>query len=177
MNPFSSIPAAIDDLTRGKMLIVVDDPKRENQGDVIFPAQTVTAKKINMLNQQCHGQICVTITALKAARLDIPLMVSSYMNTEATRLQFTISIDAKKVNSFGISAKDKAKTIRLLSEKNANPADFVRPGHVFPIIEASGGLAKRQGHTEATLALCRLAGFDPVGVLCEVLDKRGEPAD
>lgn len=176
MNPFCSIGEAASDLKKGKMLIVVDSPDRENQGDIVFPAQSVTQEKVNFLMQKCHGLICTPITSSKATQLHLPLMVSSHMITEATKLQFTISVDAKTVTSFGVSSEDKAKTIQLLIKNATIPTDFVRPGHVFPIIEATGGLYKRQGHTEATLALCRLADFSPVGVLCEVLDEKGMPA-
>lgn len=176
MKPFCTIPVAIIELKKGKMLIVVDNPDRENQGDVIFPAQTVTSQKVNFLMQHCHGNICTPLTASMAADLDIPLMVPSHIITETTKLQFTVSIDAKTVSSFGVSAKDKEKTIRLLVGKNTKSSDFVRPGHVFPIIEANGGLYARQGHTEATLALCRLADFLPVGVLSEIIDGTGNPA-
>lgn len=177
MSIFSSIPPVIRDLRSGKMVIVIDSPSRENQGDLIFSADTVTAQKINFMMQNCKGLICVAITQKRAIELDLPLMIEPVKNTEKTKVNFTTSIDAYDVTSFGISAKDKEKTTKIIADQRTKPADLVRPGHVFPLIAAEGGLLARQGHTEAAVTLSRLAGFTPTGVLCEILDKNGNVAD
>ena len=176
MKPFSSIPEAIKELKKGHMLIVVDSPKRENQGDIIFPSQTVTADKVNFLLKECRGIICVAITKEHALRLDLPLMLPPLDNTETTNVQFTVSVDAKNVVSFCIAASDRAKTIQALADIQSAPHDFIRPGHIFPLLARDGGVKERAGHTEATVELCSLAGFSPCGVLCEVLRDDGEIA-
>lgn len=176
MKNFSSLPQALQALKTGKMIIVMDDPNRENQGDLIFPAATVTPDKINLMMQEARGLICVPITQKKAAQLHLPLMVAPADNTETTGLNFTVSVDSKTVTSFGISAGDKVKTIKTLNLPSSRPEQLVRPGHVFPIIAAREGLSVREGHTEATITLCQLSGFPPVGVLCEILNEKGETA-
>ncbi|HWY79338.1 MAG TPA: GTP cyclohydrolase II [Candidatus Sulfotelmatobacter sp.] len=176
MSEFETIPAAIDALRKGKMLIVVDSPDRENQADIMFPAELVTEEKINFLMQVCRGFICVPITSQKAWQLDLPPMVAKQQNTEKTGVNFTVTVDAKDVTDFGISAADRVKTIQTITKGNSKPTDLVRPGHMFPLLAAEGGLLKRQGHTEATVALCELAGFQPVGVLCEILRGDGKVA-
>jgi len=176
MNAFSSIPEALEELRKGNMIIVVDSPQRENQADIIFPAELVTEEKINFLMQVCRGFICVPITTQKALQLDLPLMVARQYNTEKTGVNFTVTVDAKNVIDFGISALDRVKTIQTIARKTAKPIDLIRPGHVFPLLVAENGLHERQGHTEATVALCELAGFQPCGVLCEVLNPDGNVA-
>lgn len=176
MNPFCPIPTAIKKLKNGKMLIVVDNPGRENQGDLIFPAEVVTDKKVNFLLQRCRGMICVAITKAKVRRLDLPLMVPPIGNTEKTNVQFTVTVDARSVKSFGISAADRAMTIKILADSSSKPTDLVRPGHVFPLLARDGGVRERAGHTEATVELVRLSGFSPCGVLCEILKEDGEVA-
>lgn len=172
-NFFSTIPEGIAELKKGKMLIVVDNPKRENQADVIFPAETATTEQVNFLIQECGGMVCVPILWEKAQKLDLALMVSQKDNSEKLKCKFTITTDAKNVSSFGISASDRALTIRTMAQKTAKKEDLVRPGHIFPIIAENGGVLVRQGHTEATIELVRRAGFSPSGVLCEVLNKDG----
>lgn len=176
MNKFASIPTAIEELRKGNMLIVVDSPDRENQADIIFPAELVTEKKINFLMQVCRGFICVPITLQKAWQLDLPLMVAKQQNTEKTGVNFTVTVDAKDVIDFGISAADRVKTIQTIANSTSKPNELVRPGHMFPLLAVEGGLQERQGHTEATVALCELAGFKPCGVLCEVLRNDGNVA-
>lgn len=173
---FYKVSKVLEAIKKDQMVIIMDDPKRENQADIFFPAETVTAKKINFLIKECGGLICVPLTAQFAARLDLPLMVAPLLNTEATRVNFTVSVDAKAATAFGISASDRAKTIKILSDKQSTPADLVRPGHVFPLVGVEGGISARAGHTEAAIALCKLAGLNPCGVICEVLDRQGEPA-
>ena len=175
-NQFCSIPKAIQELKKGNMLIVTDNPDRENQGDIIFPAETVTSEKVNFLLQNCRGMVCVALTSEQAVRLDLPLMVAPIDNTETTGVQFTVTVDAAAVTSFGISASDRAKTVQVLADPQAKPSDLVRPGHVFPLLAREGGVLKRAGHTETTVELCRLAGWQPCGVLCEILTENGAVA-
>lgn len=176
MNQFIPIPKALEILKKGSMLIVVDSPDRENQGDLIFPAETATDGKVNFLLRECRGMICVAITREAASRFSLPLMVLQTDNTETTRVQFTVTVDAATVTSFGISASDRATTIRMLANASAKSADFVRPGHVFPLLARDGGILERPGHTEAAAELCKRAGFFPSGVLCEILQEDGEVA-
>lgn len=177
MNTFSSIPQAIKELQEGKMLIVLDSERRENQGDLIFSAETATPERINFLLQKCRGMICVPVTQEKASQLDLSLMVSPIENTEKTRVNFTVTIDVKSVKSFGISAKDRAATIKAIASENSKKEDFVRPGHVFPLLASTGGILERDGHTEATIELLKLAKLNQTGVLCEILNDKGEVAN
>lgn len=174
---FSTIPEAIKELQNGKMLIVVDGVDRENQGDIIFPAETITPERANFIIKECRGLFCVPLSQQKAVELDLPLMVSPIDNTEKLKCSFTVSVDAKDVTSFGISAKDRALTVLQLASQQAKPTDFVRPGHVFPLMAVDGGVLERDGHTEATIDLITLAGYKPVGVLSEILAEDGETAD
>ncbi len=173
---FCSIPTAIQELKKGNRVIIVDSQARENQGDLIFPAETATPQKINFLLKNCRGLVCVAITKKQAVKLEISLMVDPIENTETTGGQFTVSVDAKNVKSFGISASDRAKTINVLADPKAKPSDLVKPGHIFPLLSRDGGVLERAGHTEATVDLMRLAGFSGCGVLCEILQDDGEPA-
>lgn len=173
MKPFVSIPQAISDLGKGKMLIVVDNPNRENQGDVIFPAYSATAQKVNFLLSECRGMVCVPITEAKAIQLSLPLMVEPVHNSERTRVNFTDSVDAVSVADFGISASDRSLTIQTIAKGETKPSDLVRPGHVFPLLAQNGGLLERPGHTEATITLMQLSGSPPVGVLSEILNPDG----
>ncbi len=175
-NAFSPISAALKQLKKGGMVVVVDGPERENQGDCIFVAEAVTPEKVNFLLQECRGLICVAVTREHALRLNLPLMIAPLQNTEITGVQFTVTIDAKNVKDFGISASDRAKTIRTLASRTSRPNDLVRPGHVFPLLSRDGGVLERPGHTEATIDLMKLAGFRGGGVLCEVLNRKGEVA-
>lgn len=173
---FSSIPTAIKQLKKGGKVVVVDSDKRENQGDLIFPAETATPQKVNFLLKNCRGLICAAITKEKALQLEIPLMVPQIDNTESTGVQFTVSVDSRNVKSFGISASDRAKTIKVLADPKTKPGDLVKPGHIFPLLSKDRGVFERPGHTEATVDLMRLAGFSGCGALCEILQDNGEPA-
>ncbi len=170
---FVSISEGIKQLKKGNMLIVLDSKDRENQADVIFPAELATTEKVNFLIKECRGMVCVPITREKAQQLELPLMVSHKDNSEKLKCKFTITTDSKNVTSFGISAQDRALTIRTIAKKTAKKEDLVRPGHIFPIIAEDGGILARQGHTEATIELVSRAGFSPTGVLCEVLRSDG----
>jgi 3,4-dihydroxy 2-butanone 4-phosphate synthase / GTP cyclohydrolase II len=170
---FSSIPDAIQTLKDGKMIILVDDSHRENEGDFVMAAQFANEKTINLMITHGKGLVCAPITVEVANRLDLPFMVSS--NTESFRTAFTVSIDAK-TNTTGISAKERADTLNKLADPKAKPQDFVRPGHMFPLIGKHGGVNERPGHTEASLTLMQLAGLHPVAVICEIILPNGKMA-
>ena len=176
MTDFSSIPEALEDMKQGKLVIVVDNPNRENEGDFLMAAALVTPQKVNFMAQHGRGLICVAVDNQQAHRLNLPLMVPTHQNTENTKASFTISVDAKHGTTTGISAFDRATTIQVLANPDSQPADIVRPGHVFPLIAHPQGLAARQGHTEAAVTLSQLAGFAPAGVICEILNENGEMA-
>lgn len=177
MNQLATIQEGINELKQGNMLIVIDSPERENQGDIIFAAESATAERITFLLNKCRGMICVPITKEKARQLDLPLMVSYRDNTEQTSVNFTVTVDAQDVTDYGISAGDRALTIRTIAKQETKPADLVRPGHIFPLLARDGGILERDGHTEATIDLIKLAGLNPVGVLAEVLNDKGEVAN
>ena len=170
---FSTLQQAIQSLQKGKMIILVDDQHRENEGDFVMAAQFATEKNINFIITQGKGLVCAPVSEEVAKRLDLPFMVTS--NTESFRTAFTVSIDAK-TNTTGISAKERADTLILLANPSAKPQDFVRPGHMFPLIGKRGGVKERSGHTEASLALMQLAGLNPVAVICEIILPNGKMA-
>jgi 3,4-dihydroxy 2-butanone 4-phosphate synthase/GTP cyclohydrolase II len=170
---FSTLPQAFQSLKKGKMIILVDDQHRENEGDFVMAAQFATEKTINDMITLGKGLVCAPIHQDVANRLQLPIMVSS--NMESFRTAFTISVDAK-TNTTGISAKERADTLNLLANPKAKPQDFVRPGHIFPLIGKTGGVKERPGHTEASLALMQLAGLHPVAVICEIILPNGKMA-
>ena len=174
MKPFSNIEDALRDLKTGKMIIVVDDEERENEGDLVMAASVVTPIDINFMAQEGRGLICAPISSEIANRLHLEPMV--YKNTDTFQTNFTVSVDLHKGTSTGISASDRAKTIRALVNIHSKSEDFRRPGHVFPLIAREGGVLVRAGHTEATVDLIRMAGFPEVGVICEIAEKNGEMA-
>jgi 3,4-dihydroxy 2-butanone 4-phosphate synthase/GTP cyclohydrolase II len=171
--PFSAVEEAIAAVGRGEIVVVVDDEDRENEGDLIMAADAVTPEKIAFFLDHTSGLICVPLTPERVEHLDLPLMVTA--NTEAQRTAFTVSVDYRHGTSTGISASDRAATIKALADPGVRPADFNRPGHVFPLRYRPGGVLKRAGHTEAAVDLARAAGMSPAGVLCEVVseDKTG----
>ncbi|MGC8842645.1 MAG: bifunctional 3,4-dihydroxy-2-butanone-4-phosphate synthase/GTP cyclohydrolase II [bacterium] len=166
-----SVEKAIEEIKKGRMLIVVDDEHRENEGDLVVAAEKVTPQHIAFMAAYGRGLICVPITEERAKELDLPLMTAE--NTEAHRTAFTISVDAKKGTTTGISAQDRAKTIKALIDPATKPSDLARPGHIFPIIARKGGVLVRAGHTEAAVDLATLAGLYPAGVICEILNDDG----
>jgi 3,4-dihydroxy 2-butanone 4-phosphate synthase/GTP cyclohydrolase II len=176
MSEFASIEEAIEDIRNGKMLIVVDDPSRENEGDLVMAAEFVTPEAINFMATHGRGLICLTLEGKRCDELDLPPMVS--MNTDPKGTAFCVSIDAhpKHGTTTGISAFDRAKTIKLAISEDAKPSDFIRPGHVFPIRAKEGGVLERAGHTEASVDLAKLAGLYPAGVICEIMNKDGTMA-
>jgi 3,4-dihydroxy 2-butanone 4-phosphate synthase / GTP cyclohydrolase II len=163
---FSTIQEAISFLRQGKLIILVDDIHRENEGDFVMAAQYATAATINTMITLGKGLVCAPISQAVATQLQLPLMVNE--NTESFRTAFTISVDAK-TNTTGISAQERADTLVALANPNATPTDFLRPGHIFPLIGKAGGLSVRPGHTEASLALMAMANLRPVAVICEII--------
>jgi 3,4-dihydroxy 2-butanone 4-phosphate synthase/GTP cyclohydrolase II len=173
---FDSIEAALEDLRAGKMVIVADDEDRENEGDLVCAAEMATPENINFMAQHGRGLICVALTGEHADRLDLHPMTD--VNTDPKETAFTISVDAdpRFGVTTGISAKDRAKTIEVMVDPAAKPSDLRRPGHIFPLRAKPGGVLRRVGHTEAGVDLARLAGFQPAGVICEILKEDGEMA-
>ncbi len=170
---FSTIPEAITALQKGQIIILVDDIHRENEGDFVMAAQFASEKTINTMITLGKGLVCAPISEEIANQLELPLMVKT--NNESFRTAFTVSIDAKS-NTTGISAKERADTLNLLANSKAKPEDFVRPGHIFPLIGKSGGVQARAGHTEASLTLMQLAKLQPVAVICEIILANGKMA-
>lgn len=170
-----SIAAAIEDIRNGKMVIVVDDEDRENEGDFIMAARFATPEAINFMSKEGRGLICAALTEERCMELDLTPMVSS--NTSLHETAFTVSIDLiGQGTTTGISAHDRSKTIQALVNPASKAADFGRPGHIFPLKAKSGGVLRRSGHTEATVDLARLAGLEPAGVLVEVMNEDGSMA-
>jgi 3,4-dihydroxy 2-butanone 4-phosphate synthase/GTP cyclohydrolase II len=168
---FNTIEEALDDLKRGKTIIVLDDEDRENEGDLICAAELCTPEMINFMATEGRGLICVAITPERAQELELEAMVRT--NTALHGTKFTVSVDYLHNTGSGISAHDRAATVQALASKTTKPADLGRPGHVFPLVAAVEGVLRRAGHTEATVDLMRLAGLQPCGVLCEILDEDG----
>ena len=165
------IEAAIADIQNGKFVIVTDDADRENEGDLIMASEMITPEAVNFMAKYARGLICVSVNNDDANRLQLGLMEQK--NTSLHETNFTVSIDAVKNTTTGISAHDRSKTIRLMVDKHSIPEDFARPGHIFPILAKEGGVLRRSGHTEASLELAELAGFKPSGVLCEIMAEDG----
>lgn len=170
-----NIQQAINDIQLGKMVIVVDDEDRENEGDFIIAARFATPEVINFMSKEGRGLICVALTEERCNELDLQPMVSS--NTSLHETAFTISVDLVRADtSTGISAQDRSKTIQALIDNQTKPSDLGRPGHIFPLKAKNGGVLRRTGHTEATVDLARLAGFEPAGVLVEIMNEDGTMA-
>jgi 3,4-dihydroxy 2-butanone 4-phosphate synthase/GTP cyclohydrolase II len=174
MQKFNTIPEILDDIRLGKMVIMLDDYDRENEGDFVMAAEAVTPEAINFMALYGRGLICAPISQKIAEKLNLHPMVQS--NTATHETAFTVSIDAKEGISTGISARDRAHTVKLLVDNNSVADDFSRPGHIFPLIAKEGGVTKRRGHTEAAIDLAELAGFKSAGVICEILREDGEQA-
>lgn len=171
---FDSIPDVIADIKKGRMVIVTDDADRENEGDLVMAASKVTPAAVNFMALHGRGLICAPVTTERAKQLGLQRMVAH--NREMYSTDFTVSVDAAKGISTGISAKDRAVTIKVLANPKAEPADLVQPGHVFPLQGKPGGVLRRAGHTEASIDLARLAGLDPSAVICEILNEDGSMA-
>ncbi len=172
--PLARVEDAIEEIRSGRMVIVVDDEDRENEGDLIFAAEKVTPDHIGFMVRHCSGIICVPMEAERLEQLHLPLMITQ--NSDAMGTAFTISVDARRGTSTGISAADRAATIRALIDADTGPQDLARPGHIFPLRYVEGGVLRRAGHTEAAVDLARMAGFYPAGVVCEVVNEDGTTA-
>ena len=172
--PFATVEQAIEEIRLGRMVIVVDDADRENEGDLIIAAEKITPEALAFMVRHTSGVICMPIIGERLDELHIPMMVAD--STDTQRTAFTISIDATNGTTTGISAADRAATIRAVIEQETKPTDLVRPGHVFPLRYREGGVLKRAGHTEAAVDLARLAGLYPAGVLCEIVNDDGTMA-
>ncbi len=170
-SPTERVEKALSSLKTGGGAIVTDDENRENEGDLIFAAESITVPQMTLLIRACSGIVCLCITAEKAKRLGLPMMVGN--NTSRFGTAFTVSIDAAEGVTTGVSAADRVATVKAAVAEHAGPADLRRPGHVFPIVAAPGGVVQRQGHTEATVDLPRLAGLKPCGLLCELMNPDG----
>lgn len=169
-----SIEAILEDFRQGKMVLLMDDEARENEGDLIIAADVVTPEHITFFARNACGLICLTLTEARAKRLSLPLMVDQ--NSSLHETNFTVSIEAAEGTTTGISAADRAKTVRTAVAKDAKPSDLVMPGHIFPLIAKAGGVLTRAGHTEAGIDLARMSGFEPAAVIVEVMNEDGTMA-
>lgn len=170
------IPSIIEDIKAGKPVILVDDEDRENEGDLIIAADYITPQLVNFMAVEARGLICLSLTSEQIERLDLPLMTKDDRNRAPLGTAFTVSIEAAKGVSTGISAADRALTIKVASSPSAKPEDIIVPGHIFPIRAQNGGVLKRAGHTEASVDLARLAGLNPAAVICEIMNPDGTMA-
>jgi 3,4-dihydroxy 2-butanone 4-phosphate synthase / GTP cyclohydrolase II len=171
---FSPIPEIIAEIAAGHLVIVADDPARENEADLVGAASLCTAETVNFMAVHGRGLVCAPVTMDRAKALDLPQMTQ--MNREGMKTAFTVSVDAAEGITTGISASDRARAIRLLADESAGASAFVRPGHVFPLQAVPGGVLRRAGHTEAAIDLARLAGLPLAGVICEIMDDDGTMA-
>jgi 3,4-dihydroxy 2-butanone 4-phosphate synthase / GTP cyclohydrolase II len=171
--PFSTIEEALEDLKVGQMVVVVDDEDRENEGDLIMAAAQVTPETVNFMIRYARGLVCAPLTSKRLQELDLPQMVSKNTDTHCTA--FTVSVDAGSCST-GISAFERAKTIKALIDPATKPLDLKRPGHIFPLEAMDGGVLRRAGHTEAAVDLATLSGFEPAGVICEIINEDGSMA-
>lgn len=172
----NNVELAIEALQSGKMILLTDHPGRENEADLIFPAETITPEIMNFMIRHCSGIVCVSMTDEYLQRLALPLIVPPYENTSRHTTPFTIPVDAKEGITTGVSAMDRVVTIRAMMNEHAKPEDLARPGHMFPLQAKAGGVLERAGHTEGAMDIVKLAGFKPVAVLCEVMNPDGTMA-
>jgi 3,4-dihydroxy 2-butanone 4-phosphate synthase len=172
--PENRAARAVERIRQGGGVIVVDDEDRENEGDIVFPAETINTEQMALLIRECSGIVCLILTEAQASRLELPPMTEA--NTSRFGTAFTVSIEAKQGVTSGVSASDRVATIRAAVAEASRPEDLARPGHVFPIRAHRDGLAARRGHSEATIELMRRAGRKPAGVLCEVTNADGSMA-
>jgi len=170
---FNTIEEAIEDIRQGKIIVVVDDEDRENEGDLIMAAEKVTPEAVNFMATHARGLICMPVEGKRLDELDLPAMVNH--NTDPHATAFTISVDARECTT-GISAQERAMTVKKVLDSNSRPEDLRRPGHIFPLRAKEGGVLKRAGHTEATVDLAKLAGLYPAGICCEIMKEDGTMA-
>ena len=173
--PLASVEEAVQDIGEGKFVIVVDDEKRENEGDLVLAAEKVTPESVNFMIQNARGLLCMPIIGERLAKLNLPLMVNGD-NTATLGTAFSVSVDYRKGTTTGISAYDRSATIKAILDPKSKPGDFARPGHLFPLQYEEGGVLVRAGHTEAVVDLARLAGLYPAGVVCEMISPDGTMA-
>ncbi len=173
-NVFASIEEAIEEIKKGNLIIVVDDEHRENEGDLVGAAELIDANKVNFMITHGKGLLCVPMMQGHLEKLDIPLMTERIGDVHKTK--FTISVDAKEGTTTGISASERANTILQLASQDKTAADFIKPGHIFPLMAEKGGVLKRAGHTEAAIDLAVLSGLRPAGAICEIILPNGEMA-
>ena len=166
----------ISDIRQGKMVILVDDEDRENEGDIVLAADFVTAEAINFMTKEARGLVCLAMTSEQIDRLGLPLMVKDESNFSPNKTAFTVSIEAAHGVTTGISAADRAHTIKVAADPDSTTKDIITPGHIFPIRAKAGGVLKRAGHTEASVDLARMAGLTPAAVICEVMNDDGTMA-
>ena len=171
---FHSIKEIIEEIRQGCPVVMADDESRENEGDLVFAAQFVTPEKVNLMMKEGRGLICVPLTEERIRTLGLKEMADS--SNDPMRTAFTISVDARLGITTGISASDRARTIEILADSKQGPADLLTPGHIFPLVAKQGGVLIRAGHTEAAVDLCRLAGLEPAGVICEIINDDGTMA-
>lgn len=174
MSPFSPVEELVAEIRQGRLIIVVDDADRENEGDLVCAAAKITPESINFMATHGRGLICAPITQEASERLGLPLMVRR--NTESHGTNFTVAVDAADGVTTGISAADRARTVQVLANPLSEPSDLVRPGHILPLQAKQGGVLRRAGHTEASVDLARLAGLEPAAVICEILNEDGTMA-
>jgi len=173
---FNTCEELIEDVRRGKMVILVDDEERENEGDLVLAADHVTPEMINFMAKEARGLVCLALSAAQVERLQLPLMVKEESNFSPNKTAFTVSIEASHGVSTGISAADRAHTIQVASRPDAKHTDIHMPGHIFPIRAQHGGVLRRAGHTEGSVDLAKLAGLNPAAVICEVMKEDGSMA-
>jgi 3,4-dihydroxy 2-butanone 4-phosphate synthase / GTP cyclohydrolase II len=170
----NTVQKAIEALQRGELILISDDTERENEGDLVMAGEMVTQEKIAFIVKHTSGIIVIPMTKQRLEALNLPLMVEN--NTDPFRTAFTVSVDYKYGTTTGMSASDRAKTIKALADDNVKPSDFSRPGHIFPLQYTEGGVLKRAGHTEASIDLLKMANMKPVATICEVINDKGEKA-
>jgi 3,4-dihydroxy 2-butanone 4-phosphate synthase / GTP cyclohydrolase II len=173
---FASIDEVLDDLRAGRLIVILDDEDRENEGDLVCAAELVTPEMVNFMATHGRGLVCMPMPAERLAALEIPLMVQEPANSARRGTAFCVSIEARTQVTTGISAADRARTIRIAADPATRPDDLARPGHVFPLMARTGGVLKRAGHTEASVDLCRMAGLSPCAVVCEIMNADGTMA-
>lgn len=171
MNIEEKLKGILAELKAGNIVILIDEAHREDEGDLVMAAEFATTESINFMAREGRGLICVPMTPDRASRLKLPLMVGD--NSDPYNTKFTVSVDFKEGTTTGISMQDRALTIRALANNHSKADEFGRPGHIFPLIADVEGLAARRGHTEATLALMKMAGLNEVGVICEIINDNG----
>lgn len=171
---YSAVEFAIQALQQGKMIILTDPSDRENEGDFVFPAEIITAEIMNFMIQHGSGIVCISLFKEQLDRLQLPLILSPEQNTTPHKIALAVPVDAKEGVTTGVSASDRTKTIHTLMDFNTQPADLIRPGHVYPLQAHSDGVLARNGHTEGSMDIVRIAGFKPGAVICEVMNSNGD---